>query len=70
VIKSSRKRWANYAASKGREILSAFQLVNTKERGWLEDLGANGRIILKLILNEKGTILFFLLKTRTNGGPL
>jgi hypothetical protein len=46
----SRMRWAGYVACIG-ETRNAYKIVgNQKGRGFLEDLGMDGRIILEWIL--------------------
>ena len=53
VIKSRRMRWAGHVARTGRaEIYAGFRWGNPMERDHLEDPGADGRIILRLIFRK------------------
>jgi hypothetical protein len=50
VIKSRRMRWVEHVARMGGgEVYTGFMWGNLRERDHLEDLGVDGRIILKWI---------------------
>jgi hypothetical protein len=49
VIKSRRMRWSGHVAHMG-EVHTGFSCRNLGERDHLEDLGIDGRIILKWII--------------------
>jgi len=53
VIKSRRMRWAGHVARMGTgEVLIRFWWGDLRERNHLEDLGVDGRIILKCTFNK------------------
>jgi hypothetical protein len=53
VIKSRRIRWAEHVACMGRgEVFTGFWLGGPKLRDHFEDLGVDGRIILKWTLGR------------------
>jgi hypothetical protein len=53
VIKSRRQKWALHVERMGRtKICTVIWRGNLKERDHLEDLGLDGRIILKWVLNR------------------
>jgi hypothetical protein len=55
MINLGRLRWAGYIACMGgREVPTGFRWENLRIRDHLEDLGIDGRIILKLILKTWG----------------
>jgi hypothetical protein len=74
VIKSSRLRWAEHVARRGRaEVYTGFWRGNMRERDHLEDPGVDGRIILKIIfrkLDGKAWTGLIWLKIGTGGGHL
>jgi hypothetical protein len=52
MIKKRRMRWAGHIARMRRgEISTKFRLKNLKETGHLEDVGSEGKIILKFIVD-------------------
>jgi hypothetical protein len=55
VIKSRRLRWAGHVARMGAmKVRRTFWLESLKERDYSEDVGIDGRIILKCILEKQG----------------
>ena len=53
VMKSSRIKWAGHVARIGRrDLYTGFWLGNLRERDHWEDLGVDGRIILKFIFKK------------------
>jgi hypothetical protein len=53
VIKSRRIRWAGHVARMGGEVHIGFWWGYRTERDHLEDLGIDGKIILKCILKTE-----------------
>jgi hypothetical protein len=53
VNKSRRIRWTGHVVHMGRQMLTEFRLKSLKGRDHSEDLGINGRIILKCILGKR-----------------
>jgi hypothetical protein len=69
VIKSRRMRCAVHVARMGRvEVYTGFCWGNLRERDRLEDLGVDGRIILRCIFRKWTGLLW--LKIGTGGGHL
>jgi len=53
-----------------REMLKGFGSVNLRERDYIEDLGIDGTIIVKLTLKKISWIAFIWLMIRLSGGLL
>jgi hypothetical protein len=74
VIKSSRKRWAGDVVHMERwEVRKIFWLESLKGREHSEDLGVEGRIVIKWILGkhcEKVWTGFIRFRSGTSGGLL
>jgi hypothetical protein len=58
VIKSRRTRWTGHVAGMGEMRNAKFRLENMKGRDHLEELCADGKIMLKRILGKYGEKLW------------
>jgi hypothetical protein len=54
VIQSRKTKWAEHIARMGRaELFTGFWWGNLRKRGYLEDTGVDGRIILRWIFRKR-----------------